>query len=224
MTKVPLVGQKFHTLHVVVLCVTRTFSNMRRVPRDPSPELPPPPVQQPPKNDSSDEEAPQYVTPAQPKYEEPPHHSYSQPPPQQQAPKQPQSLAERDRLDRVSDPAKLPFSQRVSLFKQSQGEQPRQDYKNYIKCVCLFVCFRLSHVYIAGLCATLSSHALDRSLSDPARIRLTTRASKLGTNRARMAQFQRATPTRKTTRLRYSISVLGESNSEHDFSSIACRL
>ena len=107
---------------------------MRRVPRDPSPELPPPPVQQPPKNDSSDEEAAQYVTPAQPKYEEPPHHSYSQPP-TQQAPKQPQSLAERDRLDRVSDPAKLPFSQRVSLFKQSQGEQPRQDYKNYIKCV-----------------------------------------------------------------------------------------
>ena len=119
-----------------------TLSNMRRVPRDPSPELPPPPVvQPPPTHDSSDDDVPQYVKPAAPvntgarnSYPEyndlPPEPKFTQSraPPPQSAP-----LSDRDRSDRVSDPAKLPFNQRVNLFKQSQNDQPRQDYKNYIK-------------------------------------------------------------------------------------------
>lgn len=128
---------------------------MRRVPREPSPDLPPPPVQQPPPtHESSDEDLPQYVTPAPvvqssarlvsqhnnyAEYDEAPQlnqpkSSYTQQP--KQSPPSAQ-LADRDRLDRVSDPAKLPFSQRVNLFKQSQNDQPRQDYKNYIKYVIL---------------------------------------------------------------------------------------
>ena len=124
---------------------------MRRVPRDPSPELPPPPVQQPPPvHESSDDD--QYIPQthvAQPvqsgaRYDASPHHqsTYTQPnpPPMSHAPPPQQtSLADRDRNDRVSDPAKLPFSQRVNLFKQSQSDQPRQDYKNYIKYVSEFI-------------------------------------------------------------------------------------
>lgn len=131
--------------------LNKAKSNMRRVPREPSPQLPPPPVEQPPLDQSSEDEMPQYVQPVQAvhqarnvhqsyndSYDEDPRNSphHHQPPPVKNVPKYtqpvkqsppPQALADRDRMgdSRVSDPAKLPFSQRVNLFKQSQNEQPR---------------------------------------------------------------------------------------------------
>ena len=94
--------------------------------------MPPPPIEKPP---SDSEEDDQYIQPYQqqqvmsgrPQYKE-----YQEPPPQQQR-SQPRPVQDQNRGDRISDPAKLPFSQRVNLFKQSQADPSRQEYKNYIK-------------------------------------------------------------------------------------------
>ena len=106
-------------------------SNLRKVPR-PEDDMPPPPIEKPP---SDSEEDDQYIQPYQqqqvmsgrPQYKE-----YQEPPPQQQR-SQPRPVQDQNRGDRISDPAKLPFSQRVNLFKQSQADPSRQEYKNYIK-------------------------------------------------------------------------------------------
>ena len=94
--------------------------------------MPPPPIEKPP---SDSEEDDQYIQPYQqqqvmsgrPQYKE-----YQEPPPQQQR-SQPRPVQDQNRGDRISDPAKLLFSQRVNLFKQSQADPSRQEYKNYIK-------------------------------------------------------------------------------------------
>ena len=105
---------------------------MRKVPR-PEDDMPPPPIEKPP---SDSEEDDQYI---QPYSQNQPvmasrqqFNDYQEPPPQQQR-SQPRPVHDQNRSDRISDPAKLPFSQRVNLFKQSQQDPSRQEYKNYIK-------------------------------------------------------------------------------------------
>ena len=96
--------------------------------------MPPPPIEKPP---SDSEEDDQYIQPysqnqpvmaARQQFND-----YQEPPPPQQQKSQPRPVHDQNRSDRISDPAKLPFSQRVNLFKQSQRDPSRQEYKNYIK-------------------------------------------------------------------------------------------
>lgn len=102
------------------------LSNMRRVPRDPSPELPPPPVSKPPLPDSSDEDVPKlaYASPAMTKSSFPPsqEREYSRP-------ADPAPVSSRNDPNRLSDPAKIPFHQRLDMFKQ----QDKKEYNNYVK-------------------------------------------------------------------------------------------
>jgi len=103
---------------------------MRRVPRDPSPELPPPPVSKPPLPDSSDEDVPKlaYASPAMVKSSFPSSQSqereYSRPA------ADPAPISSRNDPNRLSnDPAKIPFHQRLDMFKQ----QDKKEYNNYVK-------------------------------------------------------------------------------------------
>ena len=64
---------------------------------------------------------------------QPQYNEYQEPPRAAPNTNQPRPVQDQARGDRISDPAKLPFSQRVNLFKQSQQDPSRQEYKNYIK-------------------------------------------------------------------------------------------
>ena len=95
--------------------------------------MPPPPIEKPP---SDSEEDDQYIQPYQQQQQvmsgrQQYKNEYQEPPQQQRS--QPRPVQDQNRGDRISDPAKLPFSQRVNLFKQSQADPSRQEYKNYIK-------------------------------------------------------------------------------------------
>jgi tight junction protein 1 len=50
-----------------------------------------------------------------------------------QKPAEPKPMGDQNRESRYSDPSKVPFSERINMFKQQ--EVPKQDYKNYIKSV-----------------------------------------------------------------------------------------
>jgi len=117
--------------------LNKNKGNLRRVPREHSPEMPPPPVEQPPQHESESEEE-QYIQPHKQNqdYHEPPvqyNHQSVHSQVNQGRPSNPRPVTDQSRNDRISDPAKLPFSQRVNLFKQSQNDNQRQEYKNYIK-------------------------------------------------------------------------------------------
>ncbi|CBY21340.1 unnamed protein product [Oikopleura dioica] len=112
--------------------LSKAKSNMRRVPRDPSPELPPPPVSKPPLPDSSDEDVPKlaYASPAMVKSSFPSSQSqereYSRPA------ADPAPISSRNDPNRLSnDPAKIPFHQRLDMFKQ----QDKKEYNNYVKSI-----------------------------------------------------------------------------------------
>ena len=127
---------KFKIIKIKLIIFSK--SNLRKVPR-PEDDMPPPPIEKPP---SDSEEDDQYIQPyqqtIQQQQQQPTmasnnrqreYNEYHEPPKNNQ----PRPVQDQARGDRISDPAKLPFSQRVNLFKQSQQDPSRQEYKNYIK-------------------------------------------------------------------------------------------